>query len=63
MELKEIETRFHAYQLGSAGSSFSYFNGKKFTLIEARLTDLNRVTLKDELNICGVKGVDTLHIT
>ena len=61
--LKKIITRFRAYQLGTAGSSFSYFAGNHFTLIEARLTELNKVTLNSELAICGKSTIDTLHIT
>jgi competence protein ComEC len=56
-------TRFRAYQLGNEGSSFSYFDGTTFTLIEARLTDLNRPRVDKELEICGVKRVGCLHIT
>ena len=36
--VKKIYTRFRAYQLGNAGSSFSYYADGHFTLIEARLT-------------------------
>jgi competence protein ComEC len=56
-------TRFRAYQLGNEGSSFSYFDGTTFTLIEARLTDLNRPRIDKELEICGVKRIGCLHIT
>jgi competence protein ComEC len=56
-------TRFRAYQLGNAGSSFSYFDGKTFTLIEARLTDLSRPRLEKEMEICGVPRIGCLHIT
>jgi competence protein ComEC len=56
-------TRFRAYQLGNPGSSFSYFDGTTFTLIEARLTDLSRPRLKKELEICEVSRVGCLHIT
>jgi competence protein ComEC len=61
--LKAVRTRFRAYQLGSPGSSFSYFAGGHFTLIEARLTDTNKATIIQEMAACGVKAVDTLHIT
>lgn len=61
--LKEVVTRFRAYQLGSAGSSFSYFANDHFTLIEARLTDLSVKTLTRELSMCGKETIDTLHIT
>jgi len=56
-------TRFRAYQLGAEGSSFSYFKGDHFTLIEARLTDVNRPQLKNELKACGVSAIHCLHIT
>jgi competence protein ComEC len=56
-------TRFRAYQLGNPGSSFSYFDGTTFTLIEARLTDLNRPRIDKELEICGASRVSCLHIT
>lgn len=56
-------TRFRAYQLGSPGSSFSYFDGATFTLIEARLTDLNRPRVEKEMEICKVWRIGCLHIT
>lgn len=56
-------TRFRAYQLDNEGSSFSYFDGTTFTLIEARLTDLNRPRVDKELEICGLKRVGCLHVT
>lgn len=56
-------TRFRAYQLGSAGSSFSYFAGGHFTLIEARLTEQSRPSLVLEMKACGVASADLLHIT
>lgn len=56
-------TRFRAYQLGSAGSSFSYFDGSDFTLIEARLTEMNDPSIAQEMKICGIKSISTLHIT
>lgn len=61
--MKKIVTRFRAYQLGNAGSSFSHFADNYFTLIEARLTDINKVTLDSELKICGKSKIDCLHIT
>ena len=61
--LKAIRTRFRAYQLGNAGSSFSYFAGDHFTLGEARITDVSRPNLMAELSACGKQGADTLHIT
>jgi competence protein ComEC len=61
--LQKRFTRFRAYQLGNPGSSFSYFDGKTFTLIEARLTDLSRPRVKKEMEICDVSRVGCLHIT
>lgn len=61
--LKQIPTRFRAYQLGTEGSSFSYFSGNRFTLIEARITDESRVSLQQELKICEKSRINTLHIT
>lgn len=63
MMKKNIPTRFRAYQLGSAGSSFSYCAGDHFTLIEARLTEINKPKIMEEMQICGVDTIDTLHIT
>lgn len=56
-------TRFRAYQLGSEGSSFSYFDGENFTLIEARLNDVNKARVSAEMKACGVQNVHCLHIT
>ena len=63
MELKPINTRFRAYQLGEPGSSFSYFADGHFTLIEAKLTDRSSPSLAAELKACGRTSIDTLHIT
>lgn len=63
MTIKSKLTRFRAYQLGNAGSSFSYFNGKKFTLIEARYNEGNKESINNELNLCGVSEIYNLHIT
>lgn len=63
MTVKSKITRFRAYQLGNAGSSFSYFNGSTFTLIEARYNEANEESIKKELSLCGVNGVNNLHIT
>jgi len=60
---KNKYTRFRAYQLGNAGSSFSYFDGKHFTLIEARYTDGNKDSIDNELSDCGINEVYNLHIT
>lgn len=56
-------TRFRAYQLGSKGSSFSYFDGSYFTLIEARLTERSKISLDKELHACGLTSIHALHIT
>ncbi|WP_080422374.1 ComEC/Rec2 family competence protein [Burkholderia ubonensis] len=63
MELKPINTRFRAYQLGEPGSSFSYFADGHFTLIEAKLTDRSSSSLAAELKACDRTTIDTLHIT
>lgn len=56
-------TRFRGYQLGQAGSSFSYFDGEKFTLIEGMATQMSQPNLLDELGKCGKEYIDNLHIT
>lgn len=61
--LKSVNTRFRAYQLGCAGASYSYFAGNHFTLIEAMITERNKPQLLEELEICGKKVINTLHIT
>lgn len=61
--MKSIATRFRAYQLGSPGSSFSFFAGGHFTILEGRLTDRSRPSLVEEMNRCGIDVADTLHIT
>lgn len=61
--LKRKRTRFRAYKLGSAGSSFSYFDGNNFTLIESRYNDVNMDSIREEMAICGVTKIDNLHIT
>lgn len=63
MTIKNKLTRFRAYQLGNAGSSFSYFNGLSFTLIEARYNEVNIESLKQEMELCNVDVVHNLHIT
>lgn len=63
MTARSIVTRFRAYQLGTAGASFSLYADGQFILIEARLTDLSRPNLNQELNKCGRTGIDVLHIT
>ncbi len=63
MTARSIETRFRAYQIGTAGASFSLFANGTFTLIEARLTEFNRPNLDQELTLCGKTSIDVLHIT
>ena len=63
MTVQSKNTRFRAYQLGTPGSSFSYFDGKNFTLIEARYTDGNRDSIDAEIKECGIENIHTLHIT
>lgn len=63
MNIKQKITRFRAYQLGNAGSSFSYYDGSALTLIEARLTDMSRPNVMFELEQAGKEYIDTLHIT
>jgi len=63
MTIQTIKTRFRAYQLGSAGSSFSYCSGDKFVLIEGRYCEGNETSIEQELRICGLEQISTLHIT
>jgi competence protein ComEC len=56
-------TRFRAYHLGNAGSSFSYFANGHFTVIEGRMNDASKPSLVREMDKCGVTFADTLHIT
>ena len=63
MSLKSIRTRFRAYQLDSAGSSFSYFSGGSFVLIEARLDEKNKPRISQELRHCNKESIDVLQIT
>jgi competence protein ComEC len=62
-KLEPIVTRFRAYQLGCAGSSFSYFADNHFTLIEARLNDTNKRSVFGEMARCEIETIDCLHIT
>jgi competence protein ComEC len=61
--LKATSTRFRAYQLGQAGSSFSYFDDQHFTLIEAMATEISKPSLLAELSLLEKHTIDTLHIT
>lgn len=63
MALQEKKTRFRAYQLGNAGSSFSYYNGSDFTLIEARYNETNKDSISEEMKACGIDIISNLHIT
>jgi competence protein ComEC len=56
-------TRFRAYQMECAGSSFSYWANDHFTLIEGIATECNQSEILAELKICGKSQVDCLHIT
>ena len=51
--MRGIRTRFRAYHLGSAGSSFSYFADGHFTMIEARLTEDSREQVERERSAHG----------
>ena len=61
--LRSVPTRFRAYQLGVAGSLFSYFAEGHFTLIEAMATEVSKPQLLAELEVCKKGNIDTLHIT
>jgi competence protein ComEC len=61
--MRPMFTRFRAYQLGSPGSSFSYFADGRFTIFEGRFTEVNRLSIASEMKICGVSVADELHIT
>ncbi len=56
-------TRFRAYQLGEAGSSFSYCHDGNFTLIEARITEMSCDSLVKEIHEHAGGRCSTLHIT
>lgn len=60
---RSVRTRFRAYQLGTDGSSFSYFGDGHFTIIEARLTAFSKPQLIAEMVRCGVESANALHIT
>jgi competence protein ComEC len=61
--MKPSVTRFRAYRLGCAGSSFSYFAHGRFTLIEARLNETNVKSVRAEMDSCAVETIQCLHIT
>jgi competence protein ComEC len=61
--MKSIHTRFRAYQLGSPGSSFSYYASGHFTVLEGRLTETSAPSLHREMELCNVTSADSLHIT
>ncbi len=63
MEYKSLNTRFRAYQLENGGSSFSYFDGSSFTLIEARVPKTIATSIMAELKACRKSIIDCLHIT
>jgi|GEM_PF-755621 len=67
-ELKTVHllnkrTRFRAFQLGNPGSSFSYYDGSSFTLIEARVSDLSRPRIIEEMQACEITSIGCLSIT
>lgn len=61
--MKPVVTRFRAYQLGSPGSSFSYFAGGNFRMIEGRLTDHSKASVELEMVECGTDRAASLDIT
>lgn len=61
--LKAVQTRFRAFQLGQGGSSFSYCAGSDFTLIESMANDVNKANVLAEIQQCGKKTINTLHLT
>lgn len=63
MEIRSKHTRFRAYQLRSKGSSFSYWDGSRFILGEARYNKDNKNSIWHELKVCGKTSIDVLHIT
>lgn len=63
MELLSKKTRFRAYQIGTAGSLFSYYDGNNFTLIDANCTEQCEESLEEELTLCNKESIDILHIT
>lgn len=56
-------TRFRAYQLSTAGSSYSYAVDDYFVLIEARYNESNKASIREEMNNCGCQFITKLHIT
>jgi competence protein ComEC len=61
--MPSVVTRFRAYQLGCPGSSFSYFAGRHFTMLEGRLTPRSRRSLAAEMAACDVEHAQTMQIT
>lgn len=56
-------TRLRAYQLGTKGASFSISVSGHFTLVEARINELNWPGIRWELEQMKKKSIDVLHIT
>lgn len=56
-------TRLRAYSLSTEGASLSLSVNDKFTLIEGRYNDDNRLGINYEMNKAGVSRIDVLHIT
>lgn len=46
-----------------AGSSFSYYDGSNFVLGEAKFSDDSLASIIEEMALCEVVQIDTLHIT
>lgn len=63
MAAEAKQTRFRSYMLGEKGGSYSYFDGSNFTLIEARINDVNRPSIYEEMGHCAVTKIHCLHIT
>lgn len=65
MDFKSVHTRFRAYQLGSIGSSFSYWDesSNHFWLGEARLNADNAKSIIHELKQCSKSSIDALYIS
>ena len=65
MGVKNIHTRFRAYQLVTKGSSFSYWdsNTNRFCLGEARYNNDNIASIIHELRRCDKSKIDDLYIS
>jgi len=63
MPAESRQTRFRSYRLAEKGGSYSYYDGSIFTLIEARYNSVNKPSVQEELGLCALNVIDTLHIT